>query len=133
MKSNDSSFRYAFEPEAGRLRLTVEGELDDHVLSDAFRAIYTDPEYVPGYHELTDCRGVTNFTMTPSGVRRLMSTVAELQTSESPYRVAIVAPTAAVFGMARMYELMQGEGIEEVRVFRTIEEAESYTRGTGAA
>lgn len=60
--------------------------------------------------------------MTPSGVRRLMATVAELQTSDRPYRVAIVAPSEAVFGMARMYELMQGEGIEEVRVVRTLEE-----------
>ncbi len=80
-------------------------------------------------NELTDCREVTRFTMTARGVKRLLEVVERYQTSEEPYRVAIVAPNDAVYGMARMYELMEGGEKELVRVFRSMDEAEVYTRG----
>lgn len=123
----ESRYSYTFEPRAHRVRLVVEGTLDDDTLARAFREIYTDPRYEPGLDELTDCRLVTRFTMTPAGVRRLIDVVEELQGSETPYNVAIVAPAKAVFGMARMYELLQEGGPERVRVFRSMEEAEAYT------
>lgn len=127
--SDETDFSYEIDAAGGRVRLTIRGTLDDHVLADAFRRIYTDPSYEPGLNEITDCREVTEFEMTANGVRRLMGVVGELQTAEQPYRVAIVAPADAVFGMARMYELLQDEGLEEVRVFRSMEAAESFVGG----
>ena len=130
--SEPPDYSYVFEPEVGRVRLTVRGALDDRTLASAFREIYTDPGYVPGMNELTDCRAVTQFEMTPAGVRDLLAVVEELQTADAPYRVAIVAPGDAVFGMARMYELLQSQDVEQVEVFRSIERAERYTRSGDA-
>lgn len=122
-----SGYTYIFEPEANRVRVSIHGVLDNDVLPRAFRAVYSDENYLPGMHELCDCREVSKVEMTAEGVRVLTNVISEMQTSTSPYRVGIVAPKSVVFGLARMYELLQDEEVEQVQVFDSLEDAEKFT------
>ena len=71
-----------------------------------------DPDFGPGFSQLVDARGVSDMKITRHGIQSITS--ANLYGRGS--RRAIVATDPAIYGMARMFEMMRN-GEEEIEVF----------------
>jgi len=93
---------------------------DDQVLAH-MKALRADPRMHPGVRQLVDVRDVTDFKVTPEGIRMFTSLGRATPTG---HRLAIVAVEDVTFGMARMYQMSRSD--ERVGVFRTMEEARDW-------
>ena len=114
---------YQISPEYRLLRSRAWGVLT-HPEITAHRLRFTsDPAFQPDFDQLYDLREVTSIAATVEQIREI--------SSHSPFssksRRAIVATRDAVYGMARMFALQhETTGLEEIRVFRSIEEAQEW-------
>ena len=100
---------------------TANEVLTDEDLLDHQARLRSDPDFDSSFSQLIDCTQVTELRVSSSGVRR----VAKTKLFDATSRRAIVADQNQVFGMARMFELMNG-GPEEIRVFRDMKEARRW-------
>ncbi|HVZ71084.1 MAG TPA: STAS/SEC14 domain-containing protein [Polyangia bacterium] len=105
------------------------GVLDDATLLAYIQRLIDDPAYDGAYADLFDTRDVTTLELTGDGLRTIATLIQKRQRS-SP-RVAIVADAPAMFGMARMFELLRDD--IEVRVFRDDATALAWLRAPRAA
>jgi hypothetical protein len=121
------SITYTIDETRGRVTLHYAGIITDGDLFVAYDRLYEDPRHRIGMDELADCRAVERIEVTRSGLQALSaSTALRLDANQVPWRVAIVAPSDAVFGMARMYEAFRSESPEQVQVFRDLPAAELW-------
>jgi hypothetical protein len=99
--------------------------LDDGTLLAYVQAVIADPTYDTAAADLFDARAVTDVQITATG----LATIAALirQTNRSSPKVAIVAETPVMFGMARMFEMLRDD--IEVVVFREVGAAIEWLRG----
>jgi len=104
------------------------GTVSDEELAEHARALRADPRFRPDFRQLGDLRGITTLDATRAGIRQL----AELSPFGAGARRAIVVGSEVAFGMARMYELMRGEGQDEVEVFRDLPAALDWLGIAGA-
>jgi hypothetical protein len=86
------------------------------------RDLLSDPEFDSTFDQLWDLRGVERNDLT-GGLLRDLSKVTPFARG---VKRALVAPSDIDFGMARMFQLLHDHAPEEVRVFRTMEEAEAW-------
>ncbi|HYW32719.1 MAG TPA: hypothetical protein VE869_14565 [Gemmatimonas sp.] len=94
------------------------------MMGDAYAELLSAPDYDATADDLVDLRGVTHLGVTPEGLRGIMSMFTPIDELGIATRLAIVAPTDAVYGVSRMYELLRGDGVpEEIRVFRDLNAA----------
>ncbi len=100
------------------VRTHAVGVLTDQDILGHKRKLAADPEFTAGMRELSDVRGVTDFQITPEGVRSMVSTDARHASKLQDYRLAIVASQEVVFGMARMYAILAERHVPNVSVFR---------------
>jgi SpoIIAA-like len=84
----------------------------------------------PSMDLLVDTTGVERVAATTDALRTLASRRREdaLRAGATPPRVAVVAPDARVFGIARMYEAMRdsASGVANYFVCRTLAEARRW-------
>lgn len=90
------------------------GRVTDSDLLTLYQRMRADAAFDPAYDELCDFTAAAGVGLTPHTVRRLAV--------ETPFdhaaRHAIVAPHAAVYGLARMYQAyVESTGNMQVRVF----------------
>jgi hypothetical protein len=71
---------------------------------------------------LVDLRDLRDFKMNPATVRVAVSKFKPVA-HKRQRKVAVVAPTDIVFGMARIYEMMRPESSSPYEVFRDFEAA----------
>jgi hypothetical protein len=102
---------------------TVSGTVDDEELVGHARALSSDPEVQLASVSLIDFRDVEEIDTSPDGVRRVVLIFREI--GYAP-KSALVADRDATFGMARMYELMRGDAVSDVQVFREVDEAKKW-------
>ncbi len=107
----------------------VTGVVTDADLIAAYERVVADPDFDPTLNVLADTRGIERTEITAKGVQLLAQRRArdERWVAAKP-RVAIVATTDVVFGLARMYEAYgdrEGDG-KRYLVCRTIEEARRW-------
>ncbi len=85
---------------------------------------------VAGYDELVDMSDVKRIEVSSAGqVRHLASMAAEMPSSRSRSKFAIVAPTDIAFGLGRMFQTfraLEDGGTRNVEVFRSREEAMEF-------
>jgi len=93
------------------------GVVTDGDLANNRVALHADPAFEPDMAVLYDFSGVTEVQVTSVTLRRLALTTHLVPAA----RQAIVAPTDAAFGLARMYSILGGR--EEDQVFRDRAEA----------
>lgn len=117
---------YEIDTRLGLIRTTATGVLTDADLVAHKRALASDPRIKPGMRELSDVRGVEQLEVTLAGIGTLVSMDAEPAAMFDDYRLAIVASTDVVFGMARLYQQRTDEELERVGIFRTMEEAAAW-------
>jgi hypothetical protein len=84
-------------------------------------ALLADPAVTPSMVELTDLRAVESREVTVAGIRQMVG-VDEGATRSNP-RLAIVASSQAVYGMARMYQQLTERSPREVGVFDDLTKA----------
>ena len=118
---------YTIDEAQSRVTLRYEGIITDRDLYAVYNGLYDDPGHRIGMDEVADCRAVDRIEVTRAGLQGLSAATAlRLDTKRVPWRVAIVAPSDAVFGMARMYEAFRSESPEQVQVFRDLPSAEAW-------
>ncbi len=97
--------------------------IDDDLL-DHKRSLSADPEFDPGFRQLFDFRKVTTAELTTACVRQLVRD----NPFEKGARRAVVCDIDLLFGLARMFEMLNGDGPDEVRVFREMSDALAWLR-----
>jgi hypothetical protein len=108
----------------GLLSARASGALDDKTLIAYVQIVLADPAYLTAGGDLFDALAVTDVQLTAEGIR----TVARLirHSGRSSAKVAVVAERPAMFGMARMFEMLRND--IEVVVFRDSQTALEWLR-----
>ena len=108
------------DPQLKLVHSIYYGELEDSDLSEQRFEISNHPGFRPDFSYILDLTGVTRLKVSTAAVR-------ECATSPSLFvRDAIrvmVAPSEAVFGMSRMYQMLAEESRPNIQVVRSLEEA----------
>jgi hypothetical protein len=88
------------------------------------RKFTTDPNFTPDFSHLADGREVTRIVVSASQIGALAS--AHIFGPRS--RRAFVAPKGDTYDLTRMYQIYRqiNGGAEQIRLFRTMEEAETW-------
>ncbi len=125
--ATDSPIVFRYE-DALRLRVAeFHGVVTDESMGGAYAALLSAPDYDPTADDLVDLRGVTHLGVSPDGLRAIMDLFSPIDELGIATRLAIVAPTDAVYGVSRMYEMLRGDGVpEEIRVFRDMTAAHAW-------
>ena len=106
------------------------GEFTVEEYFDGMEAFLRSDVFRPGIDSLWDFRQVSVRSVTPDA---LMS-VAEYNKTLAPsrgktWRVALVVSAEVAFGLSRMFTAYVDSAPNEVRVFRSMEEAETWLLG----
>jgi len=113
---------FHIDPRAGLVRLTMTGEVSAAEFMAYRRELVAHPSYSPVLPRVLDARAVTLAPDTPE-IQQLANAML-WRGVQLLARRAIIADRDALYGMFRMLETMVDlEGGEPVRVFRTEEEA----------
>lgn len=79
-----------------------------------------DPDFDPSFSQILDFTRVTSFDLEASDVRRL----AQRNIFSPESRRAIAAPSDAMYGLGRMFEILrENAGENGIRVFRDLDQA----------
>ena len=93
---------------------------------------YRIGEYRP-YKLLFDASAATTDARTPE-VRSLVAGIGAAARESARGPVAVVATDSVLYGMARMYQTLAEEvGVSNIRVFRTVADAEEWLDVKGGA
>lgn len=103
------------------------GGIDPSEVGVVFGQVSAHPWWRPELDHIADLRRADFSRITPQDLKRLRIEVSG-QRGEAPhrFRTAVIAPGDLTFGISRMYGLDEPDSPEEVRVFRTAEEAVSW-------
>jgi hypothetical protein len=89
---------------------------------DHQKRLRRDPDFKPHFDQLWDCRDVESTQASAEDMRELAA--------NNPFtggsRRAVVAPSNAVFGLSRMFEILTEDTQDEFKVFRDWDEARSW-------
>jgi hypothetical protein len=120
---------YRIDEARGLVLTTATGTLTDDDILGLKARLLADPRWAPGMGELADVRAIDRLEVTTAGVQHMARQDAAGPALGS-YRLAIVAPQDEVYGMARMYQMLTERAVPNVRVFRDLEAAEGWLRGS---
>jgi hypothetical protein len=110
--------------EARRLVLTTaSGALTDSDILRLKARLVADPKRKPGMRELSDVRSIDRLEVTADGVRQMMMRDERHAAALGSYRLAIVVSHQVGYGMARMDQMLTEHILQDVRVFRDMEQA----------
>lgn len=88
-----------------------------------YPALRAHPLFDGTFDEVVDLSDVDKVDVDAKALRALSATVLPNQASGAPMRIAIIAPSDLAFGLARMYQALRSESVNEMRVFREADEA----------
>jgi hypothetical protein len=92
----------------------------------AFYALSVDPRFEFGFSQLCDFRGITEARLGESELREFVTLEQSSLDLLSGARIALVAPEAFSFGLARMWEILADGMPFETHVFRSLPEAVAW-------
>lgn len=109
---------YRLDTERRLMMVTLEGRVTGGDLDTFTETVKHDLAYDPSWPALVDASGLNPAGLSTQALRARASVPRR-----NPTRVAIVAPTDVVFGLARMFQMMsEGRG-NHIEVFRGMDEA----------
>jgi hypothetical protein len=122
--------RYTIRQEYGLVVTTFSGTVTREDFVALYRALYADPEYVPGLDEVADVMRVTMFDVHTAELQaaRDLMVARYRQHPGASCRTAILASADVSFGIGRMYQALADETPEHVQVFRDPEQAARWLR-----
>jgi hypothetical protein len=101
-------------------RRTYSGDVTSGDLLESICEYQTIPAFQPHFNEVMDFREVKSIAAPMDDIRRCALTPVPF--SNDSKRI-IVAPQAAIYGVARMYQILGEEVHPNIYVVRTMEEA----------
>jgi hypothetical protein len=110
---------YAIDPVRCLVLSRAWGVLTDHDLLAHTRAVAADPRFAPHFNQLADLRDVTEFQVATSTIWE----IARLNPYGAGARRAAVVRSDLVYAMARMYQMMRAQSLDEMEVFRELDQA----------
>jgi hypothetical protein len=125
---------YSYEVDDIRRLVTVrfEGEVTDADLAGYLTDMLSSTPYGAGWHSFLDFTRTGTLSLTPAGVERMRDLSPEMEQRLHGARAVILAAAgSAVFGMARMYEMLGDNVPYQIAVLSDREEAMAwlYARG----
>jgi len=87
--------------------------------------LLADPELRPGLNLLSDHTSL-DVPATTEMVKAIPALLEQLGNTLGRFRCAVVVATTVSYGMGRMADAYAEDGLAEVRVFRSLEEAEGW-------
>ncbi|MGH0029304.1 MAG: hypothetical protein ACQGVC_05910 [Myxococcota bacterium] len=118
--------QYDFDPERSFTRVFVSGELEDAAMLPWFRRFLDDLRGAERVSGIVDTRSVTHLKVTGETVRQMTRLVETREQVFAGSRWGLVANRDALFGMARMYQLMRDQAPYEICVFRDMDAAREW-------
>jgi hypothetical protein len=118
--------RMIIDRAAGLIRTTATGHVSGDDLVIYYSRLRAHPDFRSNLNEIFDLSDVTDAAVDAEDVRRLSGVTEEFTRHGVTVRVAIVAPRDLEFGLARMYEMLQSQSLNDVRVFRDRADAEGW-------
>jgi len=114
---------YHFEFDSGNriLRCRLEGKITDEALRESYRDVGKYSALTDSRASVLDMSSVTSLEVSPQTVRELANSPPAIADPSRPR--CVVAASAQVFGMARMFELQGQETRPNLHVVRTEKEA----------
>lgn len=109
----------------GFVRITASASPTAEDELAVYRKMLADPSFEPGIDILLDNRA-RSASGGSSHVQKMARLASGARSELAGCRCAIVVSNEVEFGMARMYELMTDGDPLTVRVFRVLEEAETW-------
>jgi len=118
--------RMIIDKTTGLIRTTASGRVTGEDLVAYYHRLRSHPDFRSNLSEIFDLTDVTAAEVGADDVRRLSSVTEEFTHRGVTVKVAIVAPRDLEFGLSRMYEMLQSQSKNDVRVFRDRAEAEAW-------
>lgn len=113
---------YRIDTDLGVVFTEASGVLTDQELLHNQQSLKSDKNFRPSLKKLADFRAVTDVEVTAAGVRALAA--------GNPFgansKCAMVTDNSTVFGLGRMFELVQPYPKGEFRLFHAISEARGW-------
>jgi hypothetical protein len=97
------------------------GEVNDAELMDLSNGLRQEAAFVSGYPILCDCSALTAVLISSS----LIESLARAARSRTNF-VAVVAPSAVAFGLARMYQIFSDPEDARIHVFASAGDARAW-------
>jgi hypothetical protein len=116
---------YRFIEESNAFLVTCTGTVTDMEFIEHRKELEADQRLQVGYQLLVDLRKVAAIDISVDTFKMDAKNVKS-SPRHSHSRIAIVAPKEAVFGLARIYQVLNEEGPRKVMVFHTMAEAEQW-------
>jgi hypothetical protein len=120
-------FSYYVDETARVLHVDVSGPVDDAQLLDLVISLRREPAFIGGYPILCNCSAVTSVMISAA----MIESLARAGRARTNF-VAVIAPSAIAFGLARMYQIFCDPEDARIRVFANSEEAMGWL-GTAIA
>jgi hypothetical protein len=111
------SLMYSIDPAAGVLHVVGEGVINQAERLAAIRSWMRDPAYRRGLRTLCDFSAVAS-TPRLSELREIVSLIQLQSPFIGPKRLAMIAPSSTVFGVARQFQSLAGSSPLEIGIFR---------------
>ena len=118
--------RTIIDKQNGLIQTAASGRVSGPELVDYYRRLRTHPDFKRNLNEIFDASQVEAIDVTADDVRRLSAMTEEYTRLGVPVKVAIVAPGDLEFGMSRMYEMLQIQSINTLKVFHERSAAERW-------
>lgn len=125
------SIEFSIDSERGLVCTRISGALLDSDPAAYLSSVLEHPDYRVGMAGLVRCEQVQLGAFSTQGVRRLVEFSRQAEQRLAVSRVAVVASQPAVFGLARMYQLLRSPPYE-FAVFRDAVEARRWLDGDPA-
>ena len=125
--------RYEYDPATRIVRIEISGEVGEGELVDLAQKLASDESFAPGHGELVDLSDVRHTDVSAPVLRQVAGIFASTDRHATRTRVAVCAPADLVFGLSRMYEAFREPSGLQLRVFRTLGEAERWLADGEAA
>lgn len=116
---------YRFVEKSNTFVVTCSGTVTDKEFIAHRKELEADQHLRPGYLLLVDLCHAAAINISVSTFR-MDAKMVKSSPRHSNTRTAIVAPKKTIFGMARIYKVLNEGGPQKVMVFRTMVEAEQW-------
>jgi hypothetical protein len=119
---------YTYEIEKHRALITFEGDLDNDQIRQAYEEVTSDPSFQPGSQVLVDDLQ-SSYSPSIMEAQKLVKIFSGF--SDRITHFAIVVHKEVHFGLGRMVEVYcESQGVN-LRIFRDLEEAQSWLDSPG--
>jgi len=118
--------RVTIEKDKGLIQTAASGRVTGDDLIDYYGRLRRHPDFRSNLNEIFDTTLVEAIDVTADDIRRLSGVTEEFTKRGSPVKVAVVAPGDLPFGLSRMYELLQSQSMNVLKVFRERAAAEAW-------